>query len=61
MATATTDRPSLAELQARGRPTAIVARTIKGYPIQTLLTADPNHHGKPLTRDETQKALAVLA
>ena len=47
--------------QTKGRPTAIVARTIKGYPIQGLLSSDPNHHGKPLTRDEAQKALALLA
>lgn len=47
--------------QTKGRPTAIVARTIKGYPIQTILTSDPNHHGKPLTKEEAQKALAMLA
>jgi transketolase len=47
--------------QTKGRPTAIVARTIKGYPIQVLLPKDPNHHGKPLTKDEAQKALAMLA
>jgi transketolase len=45
----------------KGKPTAIVARTIKGYPIQGLLSSDPNHHGKPLTKDEAQKALAMLA
>jgi transketolase len=47
--------------QTKGRPTAIVARTIKGYPIQGILTSDPNHHGKPLTKEEAQKALAMLA
>jgi transketolase len=47
--------------QTEGRPTAIVARTVKGYPIQGLLSSDPNHHGKPLTREEAQKALAMLA
>jgi transketolase len=47
--------------QTKGRPTAIVARTVKGYPIQTILTSDPNHHGKPLTKEEAQKALALLA
>jgi transketolase len=47
--------------QNRGRPTAIVARTIKGYPIQSVLSSDPNHHGKPLTKEEAQKALAMLA
>ena len=47
--------------QTKGRPTAIVARTVKGYPIQGILSSDPNHHGKPLTKDEAQKALALLA
>jgi transketolase len=45
----------------KGKPSAIIARTIKGYPIHTLLTSDPNHHGKPLTKDEADKALAMLA
>jgi transketolase len=44
----------------KGRPSVIVARTVKGYPIQDLLKSDPNHHGKPLTADEAQKALAAL-
>lgn len=44
----------------KGRPTAIVARTIKGYPLQALLSSDPNHHGKPLTKDEAAKALALI-
>jgi transketolase len=47
--------------QTMSRPTAIVARTIKGYPIQGILSSDPNHHGKPLTKEEAQKALALLA
>ena len=46
--------------ETKGRPSAIVAHTIKGYPIQNLLTKDPNHHGKPLTPDEAQKALAQI-
>ena len=46
--------------QTKGRPSAIVARTVKGYPIQALLTSDPNHHGKPLTADEAKKALEFL-
>jgi transketolase len=46
--------------QTRGRPSAIVARTVKGYPIQNLLTKDPNHHGKPLTPEEAQMALAEI-
>ncbi len=44
----------------RGKPHAIVARTIKGYPIQSLLGSDPNHHGKPLTAVEEKQALAFL-
>jgi transketolase len=46
--------------ETRGRPSVIVARTVKGWPIQTILTKDPNHHGKPLTRDEEKQALALL-
>jgi transketolase len=46
--------------RTRGRPTAIVARTVKGYPIQNLLGSDPNHHGKPLTKEEAEKALAQI-
>jgi transketolase len=45
--------------QTRGRPSAIVARTTKGYPISHLL-GDPNHHGKALTPDEAKKALAEI-
>jgi transketolase len=46
--------------QIKGKPSVIIARTIKGYPIQTILTSDPNHHGKPLTKDEAEKALAII-
>ncbi len=45
--------------QTKDRPSVIVARTVKGYPIQGLLS-DPNHHGKPLTAAEADKALAML-
>ena len=38
--------------EIKGKPSAIIARTIKGYPIHTILASDPNHHGKPLTKDE---------
>ena len=44
----------------KGKPSAIIARTVKGYPIHTLLADDPNHHGKPLTKDEAEKALAMI-
>jgi transketolase len=46
--------------QVKGRPSVIIAHTIKGYPIQNLLTKDPNHHGKPLTPDEAKKAIAEI-
>jgi transketolase len=46
--------------ETKGRPSAIIARTIKGYPIQNLLSKDPNHHGKPLTAEEAEKALAQI-
>ncbi len=46
--------------QTKGKPSVIVARTVKGFPIQHLLTSDPNHHGKPLTKEEQDKALAFL-
>jgi transketolase len=45
--------------QTRGRPSAIVARTTKGYPISQLI-GDPNHHGKALTPEEAKKALALI-
>jgi transketolase len=44
----------------KSRPSVIVARTQKGYPIQHLLGSDPNHHGKPLTAAEMQAALDYL-
>jgi transketolase len=47
--------------QTKGRPSVIVARTVKGYPIEAIFTKDPNHHGKPLTPEEEKKALAMLA
>jgi transketolase len=47
--------------KAQGQPSAIIARTVKGYPIQGLLSSDPNHHGKPLTQEEAEQALAMLA
>ncbi len=45
---------------AKGKPQAIISKTVKGYPIQGLLASDPNHHGKPLTKDEAAKALVFL-
>jgi transketolase len=46
--------------ETKGRPSVIISQTVKGYPIQVLLSADPNHHGKPLTRAEEKEALAYL-
>ena len=45
--------------QTKGRPSVIVARTTKGYPISQLI-GDPNHHGKALTPEEAKKALALI-
>jgi transketolase len=47
-------------LATRGRPSVLVARTVKGYPIVDLLGSDKNHHGKPLKPDEAKKALAYV-
>jgi transketolase len=46
--------------ETKGKPSVIIAHTIKGYPIQELLTKDPNHHGKALTPDEAKQALALI-
>jgi transketolase len=43
-----------------GKPSVIISHTIKGWPIQTILTKDPNHHGKPLTEAEAKEALALI-
>lgn len=46
--------------KAKGRPSCIVAKTVKGYPIVSLLGNDPNHHGKPLTPEQAKQALALI-
>jgi transketolase len=46
--------------QAKGQPSAIIAHTIKGWPIIDLLGGDHNFHGKPLTPDEAKKAIAYI-
>jgi transketolase len=44
-----------------GKPSVIIARTIKGYPLDAaVLGKDPNHHGKPLTPDEAKKAMEEI-
>jgi transketolase len=45
--------------ETKGRPSMIVARTVKGYPIQSILP-DPDYHGKALPKDLAQKALAII-
>lgn len=45
--------------QTKGRPSCIVAKTVKGYPIVSIL-GDPNHHGKPLTPEQAKQALALI-
>jgi transketolase len=47
--------------ETKTKPSVVIAHTFKGYPIQELLSSDPNHHGKPLTPDEAKKALALLS
>jgi transketolase len=44
----------------KGKPSVIISKTVKGWPIQGLLTKDPNHHGKPLTQEEANKALEFI-
>lgn len=41
------------------RPSVIIARTVKGYPITDLL-GEANFHGKPLSPVEAEKALAAI-
>jgi len=43
----------------KGRPSVIVARTVKGYPITDLLS-EKNYHGKALSADDARKALAAI-
>ncbi|MBI3271480.1 MAG: transketolase [Planctomycetes bacterium] len=43
-----------------GRPTAIIARTHKGHGV-TFLSDKDGWHGKPLSRDERDRALAELS
>lgn len=48
--------------QTKGKPSAIIAHTEKGHGIKSLLVElkDTNFHGKPLTNDAAQKALAMI-
>ncbi|HEV3205085.1 MAG TPA: transketolase [Gemmataceae bacterium] len=46
--------------QTKGKPSVIIAKTVKGYPVIDILGGDHNYHGKPLSPDEAKKALAYL-
>ena len=46
--------------QTKGRPSAIIAHTVKGFPITDVLGSDVNHHGKPLTPEQAKKAIAEI-
>lgn len=47
-------------LAVKGKPSMIVARTVKGWPIQDLLS-EKNHHGKPLSEEEAKKAIEFIS
>lgn len=49
--------------QTTDRPTVIVSQTKKGFGILPVLEAsgDTNYHGKPLSKELAEKALALLA
>jgi transketolase len=56
--------PALKAARAvKDQPTAIVSNTKKGFGILPVLetTGDLNYHGKPLSKDLAEKALALLA
>jgi transketolase len=46
--------------EVKGKPHAIIAHSIKGYPITDVLGKDQNHHGKPLTPDEAKRAIQEI-
>ncbi len=43
----------------KDKPSVIIARTIKGYPIHDMIS-DANHHGKPLSQEQAQEAIAAI-
>lgn len=49
--------------QTTDKPTAIISQTKKGFGILPVLetTGDLNYHGKPLSKELAEKALALLA
>jgi transketolase len=46
--------------QTKGKPSAIIAHTVKGFPITDVLGDDVNHHGKPLTAEQAKQAIAEI-
>jgi transketolase len=46
--------------QTKGRPSAIIAHTVKGFPITDVLGSDVNHHGKPLTPEQAKRAIEEI-
>jgi transketolase len=44
---------------AKGTPSVIVAKTVKGYPIIDLLS-EKNYHGKALSPEDAKRALAAI-
>jgi transketolase len=46
--------------QTKGKPSAIIAHTVKGYPITDLLGDDHNYHGKPLSADLAKRAIEFV-
>ena len=44
----------------KGRPTVVLARTLKGKGLGKTVEDQPNHHGKPLEGDVEKEALASL-
>ncbi len=45
--------------EVEGQPSVIIASTVKGWPIQDVLS-EQNHHGKPLSKEEADKALELI-
>jgi transketolase len=46
--------------QIKGKPSAIIAHTVKGFPITDVLGSDVNHHGKPLAPEQAKRAIAEI-
>jgi transketolase len=44
----------------KGQPSAIIAHTVKGYPITDVLGKDANYHGKALPPDVAKRALQEI-